>query len=180
MFNEVVYLLSLSQGNVVINSRVIIPEIFYHAFIAEAPIQSFDDLSESTAIRFLKSDQILFFRPVGQLVALSQEFDEELPSIEEPTGLSSGNPIAALVDGLPLQNHALLQDRLIIDDPFNFSSNYLPQKRLHGTAMASLIIHGDLNDANSHPLSRPIYVCPIMKPNEAGEFLPNDKLPLRG
>ena len=70
-------------------------------------------------------------------------------------------PIAALFDGVPVQAHSLLSDRLIIDDPNDLESRVVVAFRRHGTAMASLILHGDLN-AEDDPLPRPLYVRPIL------------------
>ena len=184
-YQEVSQLLRNNNGDIVRGSRTIIPEIHYHAFIAQAPISSFDDLSENTNISFLKSQQILFFRPVGQSILKhsdkeileEHEAPEQLPEIEV-----EGEPIVALLDGLPLENHSLLAGRLKVDDPDGFGLNYLAEKRIHGTAMASLILNGDLNKLNQIPVKRPIYVRPVMKPEansfSGGEFLPDDKLPL--
>jgi len=62
-------------------------------------------------------------------------------------GPEPGRVVAALFDGLPLAGHNFLAGRLEIDDPDDFSSKYgLAAEQRHGTAMASLILHGDLND----------------------------------
>ena len=182
-YNEVVRLLQHQGGQAIAKSRTVIPEVAYHAFIAEAPVQAFDDLSESTDILFLKSQQILFFRPVGQMILGPPELTEGQPIVEAdeiPEVLES--PVVAVLDGLPLENHMLLQNRIVVDDPDGFSENYLGSKRYHGTAMTSLIIHGDLDQSPSTPLGRPIYVRPIMKPAantfDNGEFLPDDRLPI--
>ena len=181
-YNEVNELLQQNDGIIIQQSRVILPEISYHAFIAEAPIGSFDDLSENTNITFLKSQQVLFFRPVGQSVF---DFSEEPPLLDHNNELPpldvANSPVVALFDGLPLENHALLHGRLSVDDPDDFSRNYLAQYRMHGTAMASLIVNGDLSEGDS-PLIRPLYVRPILKPiannQTGGEFLPDDRLPI--
>ncbi len=181
-YNEVSELLQQNNGRIIQVSRVVMPEISYHAFIAEAPISSFDDLSENTHITFLKSQQILFFRPVGQSVF---DFSGEPPLIDYQNGIQplevANNASVALFDGLPLENHSLLDGRLIVDDPDEFSRNYLSQYRVHGTAMASLIVNGDLSEEDI-PLKRPLYVRPILKPiannQTRGEFLPDDKLPV--
>jgi hypothetical protein len=87
----------------------------------------------------------------------------------------------AVLDGLPLENHRLLAGRLIVDDPNDWASEYPAIDRQHGTAMTSLIVHGDLNEG-SNPLSRPIYVRPIMKPDPKDsrsprqEHIPDDIL----
>lgn len=181
-YDEVNSLLLQNNGRIIENSRVIIPEIAYHAFIAEAPIGSFDDLTENTNITFLKSQQILFFRPVGQSIFDLSEEPQLFNYNEDVAGIQPGlTPIVALLDGLPLENHALLVGKINVDDPDDFAHNYLAQNRVHGTAMASLIINGDLSE-DSAPLNRPIYVRPILKPiannQSGGEFLPDDKLPI--
>jgi len=81
---------------------------------------------------------------------------EEMP-------LPNGDPIIALLDGVPLANHRLLAGRVEIDDPDNWEADYAASERFHGTSMASLIVHGDLNQPST-PLFRPVYVRPIMKP----------------
>jgi len=58
-----------------------------------------------------------------------------------------------------------LTGRLIIDDPEGVGNGYPNAARNHGTAMASLIIHGDLS-VPGEPLDRPLYVRPIMRPHE--------------
>jgi hypothetical protein len=182
-FQEVELLLRENNGSVVPGSRTLIPEINYHAFIATAPIGAFDDLSENTNISFLKSQQVLFFRPVGQSICKFSEEPDQLTRINTPENISmAGLPVIALFDGLPLQNHALLTGKLVVDDPDDFARNYVSEKRIHGTAMASLILNGDFNQARPSSLVRPIYVRPIMKPNAEtfndAESLPIDKLPL--
>ncbi|MCZ4223512.1 S8 family peptidase [Pedobacter rhodius] len=181
-YNEVSELLRQNEGRIIQESRVMLPEITYHAFIAEAPISSFDDLSENTNITFLKSQQILFFRPVGQSVF---DFSDGPPLLDYNNNIQgvevANSPSVALFDGLPLENHSLLDGRLIIDDPEEFSRNYLSQYRVHGTAMASLIVNGDLSEDDT-PLTRPLYVRPILKPiannQTGGEYLPDDRLPV--
>jgi hypothetical protein len=97
--------------------------------------------------------------------------------------LPRGEPIVALFDGLPLTKHRLLDGRLIVDDPDEFESTYQAQERIHGTAMASLICHGDLNNQEP-PIQRPVYVRPIMQPRRGfdGRFteeaIPEGILPI--
>jgi hypothetical protein len=70
-----------------------------------------------------------------------------------------------LLDGLPFVNHDVLTGRLTVDDPDGLGQDYPVSSRHHGSAMASLIIHGDLS-APGEPLDRPLYVRPIMRPHE--------------
>jgi hypothetical protein len=106
----------------------------------------------------------MFFRPVGQMVVgdKSPEGDVEIAQIEEMP-IPTGDPVVALFDGVPLANHRLLAGRLIVDDPDNWEADYAASERVHGSSMASLIVHGDLNQPQPS-LSRPVYVRPIMKP----------------
>ena len=91
----------------------------------------------------------------------------------EPTEVA---PIVALLDGLPLQNHALLAGRLLIDDPDGWEPAYAASARKHGTAMASLIVHGDLGHGEAPTRSR-IYVRPVLRPDANGdERTPDDVL----
>ena len=112
-------------------------------------------------------------------------YDES--SLESYTGVripeSQDDPIVALLDGLPIENHRLLKDRLVVDDPDNWVTDYLVGERIHGTAMASLILHGEL-DANEQSLPSKIYVRPIMRPgpidfktNRRIECIPDNILP---
>jgi hypothetical protein len=86
-----------------------------------------------------------------------------------------------LLDGLPRSNHALLAGRLIVDDPQGWEQDYQAIERVHGTAMASLIVRGDLSSAED-AIARPPYVRPIMRPDPRdfrvprGEGLPANQL----
>ena len=90
--------------------------------------------------------------------------------------LPAGEAVIALLDGVPLANHRLLAGRVQIDDPDNWEADYVASERVHGTSMASLIIHGDLNERNA-PLARPIYVRPIMKPTPSPNTLRPEGVP---
>lgn len=156
----------------------IIKEISYHALLVELPASEINKIINSPTTRLVKYDGIMFFRPVGQ-VAIDTSYEEDDDEDEtkdkthwdiQPAGADAllnnifptGDPVVALFDGLPVENHNLLTHRLIVDDPDNFSDNYEAQYRRHGTGMSSLIIHGDLNDHNL-PIRTPLYVRPIMK-----------------
>jgi hypothetical protein len=102
--------------------------------------------------------------------------DGSLGTVEPATDIARAQPIIALLDGMPVQAHSLLVNRLIVDDPDNLEARSLVSQRLHGTAMASLILHGDRNDAGPL-LPRPLYVRPLMLINAQGvEQTDNDRL----
>ena len=83
-------------------------------------------------------------------------------------------PIVALLDGIPVQNHQLLDSRLDVDDPDNLEAMSVLSEREHGTAMASLILHGDRN-LGEPPISRRLHLRPVMCPPGNG----NDEAPRR-
>ena len=168
-------------GNILPQSVTSIPEIRYFGAVARAPMNVFDDLSSNTDVVFLKSHRILFFKPVGQIISKSSE--REQAELEDgalqSNELSNQEPIVSLFDGMPMQNHKKLQERLVVDDPEDFSTNYLPEQRLHGTGMASLIIYGDFDRPGI--IKSKLYVRPILKLNDTGggqfeEGLPKDRL----
>ncbi|WP_442482170.1 S8 family peptidase [Aeoliella sp. SH292] len=156
--------------------------IAYHAVLIELPRASVEHIISHRATELVKCDSIMFFRPTGQFFVGKpgdeQSFQSVLTSVtpQYPSGL----PVIAVFDGLPVENHVLLQDRLIIDDPDDLSPNYPVRDRNHGTSMCSLVVWGDLSEQNS-PLARPIYVRPVMAPEPSPsssnlEAMPSDRL----
>jgi hypothetical protein len=162
---QVERVVTASCGKVLDRSQI--GDIAYHALLVELPIQQVQSvlLDGATAIQLLTTDEVMFvspFTPMSVAPATPDPMIEiRLPSGERVGGL----PRVALLDGLPFQNHDALTGRLLIDDPDGLGEDYTVSSRNHGTAMASLIIHGDLS-ARGEPLTRPLYVRPIMCPHE--------------
>lgn len=168
--------------------RCQLPGIHYHGILARAPIDAIarvvSDLRQLESFRVLQCEDIMYVRPVGQCrIGIPDEPLIDIASMPRVEAAApDGEPIIALFDGLPLQQHVLLKGRLIVDDPDDYESAYQAEQRQHGTAMASLICHGDLND-NAEPLDRPIYVRPILQPapgfgGQTYEKIPEDVLPV--
>ena len=162
--NRVVDLVEGMAGRLITEAHI--EEIAYHALLVHLPVVQVRPLLESieSDIELVQCEQIQFFRASGQMSAsladdLQDQDQEALP--EEPP---AGSPVVALFDGLPLQAHRRLQGRLVVDDPDGFEGDSPAVTRRHGTAMASLILHGDLA-ADEAPLPRPLYVHPILRPD---------------
>ena len=155
------------DGKIVQNSTI--PEISYHGILATIPVTGVTKvLSGATALaefRLLQCQDIMYVRPVGQCAIRVLEDSSDLQAYSKESGVDrpSGDPVIALLDGLPLTKHRLLDGRLIVDDPDGYESDYQAHERVHGTAMASLVSHGDLAET-SGSARRPVYVRPIMKP----------------
>jgi hypothetical protein len=172
-----------------ITSQCVIPEIVYHGVLGRIPIkevsQFLSQVDTLADFRLFQCEDIMYVHPVGQCAIRIPEDMSETQHIGQlvDSVLPRGEPIVALFDGLPLTKHRLLDGRLIVDDPDGFESAYQARERVHGTAMASLICHGDLNDPEP-PMGRPVYVRPIMQPRRGfdGRFteeaIPEGILPI--
>lgn len=166
---------------------VVIEEIGYHALPAKLPVGEVRAILDGghEDISLVQCERIQFFRASGQMAAeMPDDADgtEEAapaPAIPPRPDAAPGGPVVALLDGLPLQQHVLLAGRLIVDDPDDYEAGYAASDRRHGSAMASLILHGDLGSPDP-PLQRPLYVRPILKPDprdpEGREAVPDDVL----
>jgi hypothetical protein len=146
-----------------ISTSCIIEDIRFHGIKAKLPIDRIEKVLNHEYTKLFNCNDIMFFRAAGQCKINLPEDSLQLKEFD--IGITSGNPIVAILDGLPFTNHNLLRNRLIVEDPDNFEDAYQANERKHGTSMASLICHGEL-DAHEEPLKRPIYVRPIMKPDE--------------
>jgi hypothetical protein len=140
-----------------------IPAIAYHALCARLPIQAADLIAAGDNVDLVKSDDIFLFHPAPQSLVPGLDEDPDIDTRPVQAAAELGTPVVALLDGLPMENHQCLVDRLVVDDPDNWSETYPGVARKHGTAMASLILHGDLS-AGEAPLSRKLYVRPILQP----------------
>lgn len=139
--------------------------IYYHAAVVALPASEIRRLLSEREVELLGESAVMCFRPSGQMVAPGHL----RPDLQEPVApqvamMPSGEATVALLDGLPLENHARLSGRLRVDDPDDYASAYTSSERDHGTTMASIILHGDLN-APRPPLPRPLYVRPILRPD---------------
>ncbi|MGL5829178.1 MAG: S8 family peptidase, partial [Angustibacter sp.] len=154
-----------SAGRVLDRSQI--GEIEYHALLAELPIQQVQSVlaNGASAIRLLTTDHVMFVSPVRPMSVAPGTLEPVNQTHLTSIGRIEGKPRVALLDGLPFANHEALQGRLSIDDPDGIGENYPVADRHHGTAMASLIIHGDLTDGGP-ALDRPLYVRPILHPHE--------------
>jgi len=87
--------------------------------------------------------------------------------------------IAAILDGYPVQGHAALGTRVAVHEVDITGQDVPVSARRHGTAMASLVVHGDLHDPQP-PLANAVVVVPVLTAATAGavETTPPGKLPI--
>ena len=169
-----------------VGQSICIKDIAFHALKASLPVSGIEKVIKhnwdmTTPIDefppSFNSEAVRYFRPIGQHIDTKGELPEELSADIRLEPVEAKKPVLALLDGAPLLRHTFLNNRVVFSDPDNYRSAYEPSQQKHGTAMASLMCHGDLSQpqAEIKSLKHPIYVRPIMKPNQTGhEEIPSD------
>ena len=156
---RVAEVLARAGGRIV--DHAAIGEIGYEAVLADIPSAEIARLVDREEVDLVVCDDIMFLRPqsMADVPAAGEEagIEAEAPGAEP----ADRAPIAALLDGVPVQNHLLLDGRLEMDDPDGLEAMSVVAERSHGTAMASVILHGDRNVAGE-VLSRRLYVRPVL------------------
>jgi hypothetical protein len=131
----------------------------YHALLVEVPQAELDRVRAQENAGLVAEEFIFLIRP--QSVSQLNLFEVQETIGVQAKPLPAGEPIAAIFDAVPIAGHPLLADRLTVDDIFNLEPMAVGE-RFHGTAMASAIIHGDLNVPNEPSLDRPLYFVNVM------------------
>lgn len=155
-------------GEVLAVSRI--EEIRFHAMKGRIPrtvaqvAVAFAGNGDGAALpAVFQHNDVRYFLPEAQGVTSMAPEAEANPEVALPPP-EDLEPVVALLDGYPFAGHQLLDGRLRINDPDDTLSHYQPREMRHGTAMASLILHDEM-DANGPPLTRPIYCRPILEPD---------------
>ena len=180
--HHVLALLESAHGKT-LGGFIDIPEIAFHAVKAEIPAEQIRLLlselhtnPQETNIQLFKFQGVMYFRPTGQSLVTTETGEGVVTEISE--GQVYLPPVAAILDGVPNLQHQALKGRLLFDDPDNLSALYQPGERKHGTAMTSLVVHGEMRDVPSDPLRRLVYVRPVMQPDHRtsnrSEHVPDD------
>ena len=168
-------------------AQCVITDIRYHAILGLLPrteVQEIIDTpQERENIQWLRCDDIMHVRPVGQCaVGISAEqhqerlSDDELAQIVSAQESNDDEPVIAIFDGMPLTGHRLLDKQVTVDDPDGYEAAYQAHERVHGTSMASLICHEDL-DRHSEALGSRLYARPILQPQSGYDGLPVEAIP---
>ncbi|MFZ3132640.1 MAG: S8 family peptidase [Desulfosporosinus sp.] len=175
--NDLIALIQSAGGRIL--GRTVIDGIHYHALLASLPRQTVQDIIDRKDVAIASAEQVMFFQAVGQSVIISDDnIADSTSQVNLPSTINE-EPIIALFDGLPQENHPYLKGLLNVDDPDDYAAQYTVPARKHGTSMASLIAHGDINNIR-HQVTQKIYVRPIMKSinmlDGTGEEIPDDVL----
>lgn len=150
-------------------ANIQIDEIHFHALKGRIPVSIarsaflvLESEDETVLATLFRNNAIRTFLPIAQGVVTLPGESKPFEFFGPPS--SDNPPVVAVLDGYPLIEHDALNGRITLYDPDNLLSKYLPQEMRHGTAMSSLILHGE-RDANEPPLSRRIFCRPILEPD---------------
>lgn len=140
-------------------SRARIDDIAYHALLIDLPVHAVRPIIERSQDSIAGMDPVMHIRP--QSIASSIEVSEGAEAEEQPAIGGLGTPILALLDGVPVAAHSAIAAHVVVDDQFDLEPDTPVADRVHGTAMASLIVHGDRNRPEP-VLPRRIHVVPVL------------------
>jgi hypothetical protein len=158
-------------GAIIARSRR--PEFAYHALLADVPAGEIRRIADLDPASLAGADPVASIVP--QSVGAPIEAADPIALNETRPDARIDDPIAAVFDAVPVQAHPLLAGRVAIDDPANLEARSVG-RRVHGTAMASIALHGDLNDPPT-PIRRRVYFRPVMyAPALGDEIFDNDRL----
>lgn len=140
-------------------------EIDYHGVLIELPAAAVratvDAINVGNDTQLLRLIDVKYFAPIWQASVTPIDDGAVVTPPDRPA--PTDDPVVAILDGLPLTNHAALQGRLVVDDPDNLAAGYNAGEHRHGTAMASLVTHAEY-DGNEPALGSKVYVRPVMVP----------------
>ena len=150
-------------GGQLISKFIDMSDIAFHAAKAQAFVSTIRELlGDQGHYNLFSSPDIMYFRQTGQSIASTVEADGEEAQYPEKTMEAA---VAAILDGVPNLKHQALDGNIIFDDPFDLAGEYQPGERRHGTAMASLILHGDRADETARLLATRLHHVAIMQPD---------------
>lgn len=167
----------------VVKSKSTIDAIKYHALLVEAPAISIKNMIDNPDIGIASVDGVMFVSPQSTF-DVSDVGDEEHESYKNKSLDKSSilkQPIALVLDGSPMLGHELLVGRVDFYDYFDYDRAYgNASDRIHGTAISSAVIYGDLSQEPVSPIGHKIHLWPVMYPNYksggTSEFIPDDRL----
>lgn len=130
------------RGAIIARSRIV--GAGYHALLTDIPTAALRDALARDPAGLAGSEAILQIRPQSIFQSVPLEEVAGFPGGGAPN--LAGDPIAAVFDAVPLSQHPRLAGTLSVDDPFGLEPLAVGPRK-HGTAMASAVVHGDLNHA---------------------------------
>ena len=155
---------------------VAIPEIGYQGALVLLPAAVARQLANAEG-GLARLEGVMSIRPQSVYEPQSEATRTvELRDLGEPP-LLTGPCVAAILDGYPVSAHSALAGRLFVHEVDVTSAQVPVSHRHHGTAMASLVLHGDLQ-AEQPMLSRRVSLIPVLTGDAQNpeETIPRERL----
>lgn len=146
-----------SGGQVVSEARH--ADFDYHALLADLPSEEVARIAALQEDSLAGLDPVLSIMPQSRSTTIEPGEGEQADALEQPPELNE-QPIAAIFDAVPLQSHPWIANWLNVSDPHDLEALAVGP-RVHGTAMASIVVHGDRN-AVSSPIGKKLYFRAVM------------------
>lgn len=150
-----------------------IPEIRYRGLLVDLSIANIRAVVAGQSTGLTAVGSVMYFRP--QLRAMSPPGTRDGTASTKTRPIPAGAPVVAVLDGVPLQNHSLLADRIVVDDPRALEARAPARDRIHGTSMTSIVLHGDLGGSSPTIPSR-VLVHPILVPDQTAPADPRTEI----
>lgn len=154
-----------------------IQEIRYQGVLIAIPAKIAKELAVRDG-RLGGLDEIMTIRPQSQYadIVAEDEIDERTAGFDFSTTLPTGECITGVLDGYPIESHQALVGRVIVEEVEVTAAQVPALNRGHGTAMASMILHGDLEVSPPPSINRPVASFPILSMGKNGESIASNKL----
>ena len=154
---DAIAVLQQSGGQLISRTRIVGAK--YHALLVDIPGAELVRVLQRGHEGLVAAEFVMHIRPQSA-VHISVFEAEDAPAGAAPPP-PTGDPIVAVFDAVPLAGHPRLAGRLSVDDPFDLEPLAVG-RRIHGTAMASAVVHGDIGGAPSIPLERRVFFLNVM------------------
>lgn len=135
-----------------------------------------DNPSAPEGLAMLDGIQFVLPQSIGQSIPADTDVEGEAGhgAVE---ALDEDAPArAVLLDGTPVAAHESLDGGVVIEDVHDLVPMSLVEQRRHATAMASLILRGDLEGDGAPVSDTRLVSIPVLIDSEGGAFSPDDRL----
>ncbi len=166
-------------GRVIDRSSIAESGFTYEAMLAGLPVPAvramLDDPGDMNGLATLEGVQFILPQMIGQ--AAPGDAEGETADHEPRGAFAADGPIrAALFDGTPTAAHAALDGGVIIEDVHDLVRLSEVGQRYHATAMASLILRGDLEVDGTALQDARLVSVPLLIDNDNGAWTPANRL----
>ena len=166
-------------GRVIDRSSIAESGFTYEAVLARLPVPAvramLDNPADLNGLATLQGIQFIWPQMIGQ--AAPGDPEGETVDHQSPGAFTEDAPIrVALLDGTPAAAHTALDGGVVIEDIHDLVRLSPVEQRYHATAMASLILRGDLEAEGSVLQDTRLVSVPLLIDSENGALTPEDRL----